>query len=536
MFCGNCGVKNTEDSRYCIACGNQMESTTAVLETAAALSVETRPSSVHPAVPVDTKQQPDSTTERKDGHLWRNHKGKWITAGTGLVLVILIAVFFKPLMGLTFYGLSKTTSAASAIEYAQKAIEYDKRDLYTSYLSGLYIEAGNGLIESDPALAIDQFDKAAVYGANDAIADGLAKAYLARAKKSLESNIDDAIKYATQSFKNKAGDENKSFLGSAYLKKADGLAATDPKEAMLIIKDAREFASEQDLKPIINKAGEKIVHDANKDMKILKLLVQDLDNDGTDEMVAVVQKGDFDSLGVQLFKLENNEFVMTGKDSMTMNGFISAEIKPLLKDKPATIIVRALREGSDDPADEVALFSIKNGALISQGIAYIDGDSTLETIDTNNDGHLELMSSLKINDTQKHIVEHHYKWESEKIVYDSSSIKYTEGDFKYPTDPELVVKSFLDAIVINAEMELTAMSYSGDRSALTFGSLNINRDSFIAYDTIQFKSVIDNSQDYMVNENEKVYYVDYNSGYDSDSIYVVLAQENGQWKVYALSK
>jgi hypothetical protein len=453
-------------------------------------------------------------------------------------LIALVAIYFNTIMGYAYYSLSKTASADKAINYAQKAIDYTAETKYETYISSLYQNKANHLVDLDAVAAIELYDKASAYGSTDAIDEGLAKAYLNRAKKSIDTDVNKAIQLATLSLKSSSNSDNKKFLGQAYLKKADSLSLEKPDDAILLLHDAKPYVTDELIKPIINKAGEQIVKNANRDTQVLKLLVQDLDGDKNDEMLAIIQKSEVENLSVQVFKYENDSFSMISTATLNNNLFISAELQSLIKDKPSSLVIRSGKYASDDPSSEVSIYTLNASQLESQGYFYIFKDAVLETKDIDSDGNLDFLASDTRKDMQNHVIEYTFKWlGSEYETQATPVVKYANGGaFLYPDTPENTAKSFLEALAAGADDEITQMTYTGDRSILSYSDLDLSKSYLITKTKIFGVSLVkDLTADYNRGGEDKIMQLEYDIDYEHLSIYVLLAQEDGKWKVYALA-
>lgn len=515
MYCTNCGKKNDDDSRFCMYCCTPF----ADIDETALLGECPKTEGIVGSEPTGKKKL----------------KLKLIIPVSVIVIMtVLLVVFRGPVFGKAAYvaaGAFEGKNIDKAIYFSKKSVELDENSNAKKQLSALYIKKAKEVIAADPEKAIEMIKYSLQYYEEDN-SQFLAEAYMKKAEKEMDENIDTAISTAKDGLEEKETDELKKILGKAYVKKAKELLEKDPGNALKTANEAKKYSNSDEVTQVIKASAEKLIGSSNADSKIENIIYEDIFGNQEAEIIALLNNADY--LTLKVFSINGSAFDEKSSYSIGHYKFTAAKIEQMASDKQLLVSIEEL---SGSAKKKVSVFSFVDETLNSLGEFSYTKD--FRTEDTNNDGNKELILVSNYNDIQKHTIEMILSYNG---AYNFLNAKITReaGDFNYPNEPENVAKCYLEALAAGADDEIGLMSYTGDISDMSYPNIGLASSKDIIWGTnILINSITEVSGTYSKVGNEKIYQSQYYREDNTNSlnnVYILLKNDGSKWLVYGISQ
>lgn len=525
MICINCKKYNEEDAKFCIYCGTKFE---------------------------EVNQQNNKVIIKK-------HNDKALMLPLIIVAVVLMitvgigTIFHEPILGSIYFTMAKITEKADedkAVLYVKKAIRFQPKKPYKEYVSGILVRQAEKVMDEDPKEAIAYIREAIDYNETDENKVLLSNAYLSRAQKVFSEDIDEAIEVALEGFEKNNSEELKTFLGESYLSKAEKQIESEPNDAIQTLSLAKEYVEQEFIIPLLNKAGEEIVRNENKGANVIKIILDDLNNDKTDEVIALINN-DYDIV-LKVYEYDESTYIETSSSYLTVNDYkdiINIETQKII-DSPSPQIVVSFSDKNQYGHYFTEVFKYKEEYL--NCIFY----SELKTeFGNENEKNKSIITKENLLDIEEHMLVTTYHWNGTSYVVYDEEITYTNDSFVYPSNPVDVAIAYLQAKAYGLDDELKQMTYTGSTEHLYFHEDVPLDNPFYGLDYIDGKKwgiSIDYYEelfptydyyydyydyDYHINEYnsniEKCFQINYFYDLNYDSVYLLLTKDGSYWKVWA---
>ena len=275
------------------------------------------------------------------------------------------------------------------------------------------------------------------------------------------------------------------------------------------------------------------------DKEIIKSIIVsgDLDNSGEEEYIVshtIEEKEHY-----FLIKKEKNAFTNIGilKDSF-LGGFtlVNAEIKNLDMFSNKYIVVNTLHIKDKTKGYVIYDYSNEKIGLVSVNLPNENqyADKTLE--DTNNDGVYENISKYYYFDKQKHVVVEKNTFGNETIEF-TLEYKNTNKSFEYPTNPEEVVKTYIEAYSLINVSGLEFDELTDEKLSLLLNKEEINKE--IYFTASQEKGNVLNVDIIEASflKNRRIYYVKDSQSDPADlpeEYLFTLLEVDDEWKIESI--
>jgi hypothetical protein len=270
-------------------------------------------------------------------------------------------------------------------------------------------------------------------------------------------------------------------------------------------------------------------------MKLIDILKDDLDNDGSTEILAAFGEesgSSSDTLDKQyeqlfLLKQSGNSYQNLGSIDTGATGWAySMSVEILDKSKKKYL---CLQTTNGFTGEGFRLFKIENNiAILVDSIFPPTGRGGRYLFDEDKDGISEKVSADYYTDSQQRINSIYFRWDGSEFKEYKTELTYEneEQKFMYPTDPEELIVCFIEASCLNVQDEINQIVF--DNSVKEFKIT----DYFESYD-ILYSEFLGNKGDVLVKDNTK--YIQVFKGQDSKDIYFTLKNTSGKWKIQSIS-
>ncbi|NLJ88443.1 MAG: hypothetical protein GX327_06670 [Epulopiscium sp.] len=527
MTCRKCGKKIEGDAKVCVFCGEKAKINNQLFK-----------------------------------NLKISNKKLVLIISLSLVFFILIIalglgfLFRQPILASIYYSRARITENINedkALSYAKKAVKYKPKDEYKEYISNILIRQAEEIKDEDPKLAIDLIKEAIDYYENDENKILLSNLYLIRAKKAVGRDIDEAIDIALEGIKEYNSEELRVFIENSYIEKIEKQIESEPNEAIQTLSVAKDYIREESIIPLLNKVGEAIVRKENKDANVLKIILDDLNHDKMDEVIALIHHG-YDIL-LKIYEYKGDTYSEMNTAYIGMQDYkdlLDIRTEKLLNGPSAQIVIWS-NEKNQYGYYFTEVLDYKNGNLYSVFYSPFESEFGSET-----EGNKSIITKEELYDIGGHVLVSTYQWDGENYVINNQEVAYEKGSFIYPSEPYNVAIAYLQAKALGLDNELKEMTYTGSTSHLYYHEDIEMNNRFSALESINGNSryiEIDYYEeifpsfyyyyeeeahyvDYHINEYnenlEKCFQVNYYYDLNYHISYVLLIKDGSNWKVWAV--
>ncbi|QYK64570.1 hypothetical protein [Paenibacillus sp. S25] len=313
-----------------------------------------------------------------------------------------------------------------------------------------------------------------------------------------------------------------------------------------VSKSAISTASSHELTYDSSKA---IVQESNKldlfikkiqpaNMKLQKLIKQDIDKEGTLEFVIAFGKKSDHLESIYVVRNKDDHLKIIGKlDDPIVTEHINKDVKVMHLDQTKRDFIVVYSTSEVDEAEGFSIFTLDHNRISNLNYNYPEatGQGIRKLKDINKDSVFEDVSYYRFQDTQQHTIMTYQKFD--RTGPERSEVLYGNKDkkFVYPTVPKDIIQNYLEDHYLMNRF-LIHLPEMAEFTALSENPKNNFFEDIIDFSTMDYTGLDLNIKEIANKADQRAFLVKSNSEEEESNqgLVFTLEKQSGKWRIMSI--